>query len=123
MPTHQSIGFLKGMGIVFLIAGVLSCVAYGVQAFQDAAAPYGSIEHGLATIFAIVAASGLLVGGFVWSVCFVLAIIAEGILDNGDRLDEVNRNLYRIRRATRNSTRSASSIRASEASRVQRISR
>ncbi len=123
MPAHQSIGFLKGMGIVFLIAGVLFCFAYGVQAFQGAVAPYGSIEHGLATLFAIVAAAGLLAGGFVWSLCFVLAIVAEGILDNGDRLDEVNRNLYRIRRATRNSSRSASSIQSSEPSRLPRINR
>ena len=94
MPAHQSIGFLKGMGIVALIGGILFCAAYAVQAFQDASAPYGSIEHGLATLFAIFAARGLLTGGFIWSLCFVLAIIAEGILDNGDRLDAIREALY-----------------------------
>ena len=96
MITHPAIGTLKVLGWIFLLVGVMIGVWFLASIISIAGQPADS-TFGLANVVAIyyliLAIAPVLSGAFMCALCYVLAIIAEGTLANGQRLKLISRQL------------------------------
>jgi hypothetical protein len=97
MRTHPAIGILKAFGWLFLLGGILVGIwdfANAVNTLRDAqSGSLADIERAAAGAFAVMGFTTIFTGAFVCTLCFVFAVIAEGTLANGRRLEVISRQL------------------------------